>query len=367
MVLMPDSNPSLPQIPKQESTQALPPEGVNVALNPVDVPKPSDDLASAENSVLSPPAGGIKSMFSPKKVVAIFVLILVIVVSYFVYFVWLPSSQQDDYVLATYGDYSKLKEGFASAQGENAALKGTYGALEVSKGAYFDISQSLVYVYSVSLEDSRQKLDQVKSFQTNVSDIRKAREKHRVGAGVKKLDGILSEYLAVLDKGLNGLYALESSKVDIFNAIGEDFGREIDKLLGVYNTATSREEKITYVENLLTISGESAERLRKLERIPDDLRVYLDMTVESHEDLSATLGEMKKDYEAGSEEGDREAIQKLSKFGERQLARNGKVQAESERVVRESSVKKEFDKALELEGQLESEFDALREKFGLTR
>mgnify|MGYP007080467558 CR=1 FL=1 len=354
---MPDYNSSLPQIaPESVAPQVSKPTAPVQPIN--------SDLAGQENASLG---GGERvkppRIFPLKKILAVLVLVAIILISYFMYFVWIPKSQAKSYVEQTSADFFKINEKLVSVKSLASPFEDTSTSFEIAKGVYFGVGQPLIYVHSSLFLDAKEDLDRVKSVQLLIIDAKHENEKFRVGSDVRTLDKNVDLYLDKLEDGMNKLYLFENFRIDMLNAIGEEQAREVEKLAEVYSAKTERAAKVEYVEKLAVLMQSSTERLKALGNVPNDTLSFYNLTVEMQEDMGATLAAMQKDYGVSSADGDNQAILKLSGFGRRQLERNSKATKASVEVAKNSETGKILKEAVEVEQEVKKELGRLREEF----
>lgn len=362
MVLMPDPNLSLPQIGQTSQNQPAPPQGVDTGQ--VAVQTPSADLAGQENVSLAGRSsrGGRFSKIPIKLILAIVLPVIVIAISYYVYFVYIPNSQSSSYVSQTWGDYEKLTEQINTIKSNGSVFEDASTSFEISKGSYFDIAQSVVY--TEALVDAKKDLENIKNTQFIVSEARRGTEKYRVGKDVRELDKQLDAYLTKIEEGFNRLQLYEDFRVDMLDAIGEEFNQELAKLLDVNSPTVAREEKVVYLTKLQQLNREALDRLSALTSIPDDMLDFYNVTVSNHKDLDAALALMLTKFGEGTAEGDRAAVVSLAEYAQRQADRSKKIKEINSRVAKESETTKVFTDAVSMEEKLISEFYSVREKYG---
>lgn len=354
MILMPVVNPV---------SQPVPSRNVGVS-NPTGVSSPpnmiNNDLTSLEQKALSSTgAGGKRSL---KKAIVFFVVFVVVAVFAYFYF-FMSGSQAGEYWKQVNGDFEKVTGDMKALNFKNAVLAKNASLLQISKNVYYDLSQSVIF--DEASADAKADLDQIKTVQAQIAQAQENRKKFRVGGDVRSLNKYWSEYLDTQQEGMDSLGKYADDRVVILNAVGDEYYRELTRLLSVYSKSTSSEDRLEYFDNLALLAAESVVRLKAIEGIGDDGRLFYDFTLETQEDIAQTMkavagGLRSQDAENNSSFDDN----KLKDLGERQIARNDKFGGQLKVMVGESKISKLFNETVQLEEKTREELDKLKEKYG---
>lgn len=360
MVLMPDNASSLPQIPEQESAQALPPQGVSVASGNVGAPRPNGDLASKEHTALVPQKPRVANL----KVVALLVLVLVVLCgAVYVYFAYLPKVQAQSFAAETYEDFNQLQNSLESIKSNKTIFSDVSQSLEISRGAFYEISQ--LKNYSDAVGGTKQDLENIGGILSKVEDAKKGKGKYRAASDLKPLNGALSSYYDRIEDGMKRLYARQDFQMKLLEAKGESYSSELDRMFSVYNTSTPRQGVSSYFSNLSTLCNEALTRMNGLSAPPDDISEYYNITFDSQKDICLSLKTVVEDLAKGNEQGDQAALAVLTDFGRRQLERNKKMEENVASTAKSSDLSQVFSESVVLEDKVVDEFKKVQDKYGL--
>jgi hypothetical protein len=303
-----------------------------------------------------------KHKLFPKVLIVLLILVVLFSTSIGYLFWYTPRVQAKEYLVSTSSDFFTIQQKLSSFQDSFNPLSQSYNK---SKTAFYEITESRSY--SDAQTDTQQDIKDITDTLDLIRQAKETKSNLSVPHELEQLDQLLDEYYDSAEKSLISLKAYEEFQIGLLTASGDKFNTEVGKFIPVMQNAQSRQEQITYLNNLTQVANQSADNIKKLVPPDDNQKTYQNLFFEYTYDTATTSAAVASLIAVGDTASDTLATQHIIDLSGRNIIRNNQVKQNSQDYVTNSPIKKQFEANTATEISINDLFKSLKEKYSLNQ